>query len=182
MAPKGDLWVFGYGSLMWDPGFTHEHVRSALLRGYHRAFCIYSVRFRGTYERPGLVLGLNRGGSCRGLAFRVPARQVGAALDALWAREMSRAAYLPRLLRVDLGGTMVQALTFIANTGHEHYAGGLTHEAAARLIATCCGSRGPNLDYLRNTLQHLADLGVRDRGLGKLHQRVLELQSGLQGN
>jgi len=148
-----------------------------LVRGYHRAFCIYSVRHRGTYEQPGLVLGLNRGGSCRGLAFRVPAKKVEGALDALWVREMSREAYVPRLLRVDLGGVTAQALAFVADTGHAHYAGDLTHEATAQVIARGSGQRGPNLDYLYNTLQHLAELGVRDHGLSKLHQRTLELRA-----
>jgi cation transport protein ChaC len=176
VAPKGELWVFAYGSLMWDPCFAHDRSRSALVRGYHRAFCVYSVRHRGTYEQPGLVLGLNRGGSCRGLAFRVPAKKVEAALDALWVREMSREAYVPRLLRVDLGGVTAQALTFVADTGHAHYAGDLTHEDTAQVIARGSGQRGPNLDYLHNTLQHLAELGVRDLGLSKLHQRTLELR------
>jgi len=177
VAPRGALWVFAYGSLMWDPCFAHDRTRSALLRGYHRAFCIYSMRHRGTYKQPGLVLGLNRGGSCRGLAFRIPEKKVEGALDALWAREMLRAAYVPRLLRVDLGGVMAQALTFVANTGHAYYADDLTHEDTAQVIARGRGQRGPNLDYLYNTLQHLAELGVRDHGLSKLHQRTLELRA-----
>ena len=176
-ASAGALWVFGYGSLMWDPGFPHDQACSALLRGYHRAFCIYSVRFRGTHEQPGLVLGLNRGGACRGLAYRVPAGEVEYALDALWAREMPRAVYMPRLVRIEIGRRATRALAFVANTAHSHYAGDLSHEHTAKVIARCSGIRGPNLEYLRNTLQHLAALGVHDRGLHKLHQRVLELRA-----
>ena len=176
-VPAGALWVFGYGSLMWDPAIPHDRACSALLRGYHRAFCIYSVGHRGTHEQPGLVLGLNRGGACRGLAYRVPAGEVEQALDALWEREMPRAEYVPRLVRIEIGSRTARALTFIANTAYTHYAGDLSHEHTAGVIARGSGSRGHNLDYLRNTLEHLAALGVRDRGLGRLHQRVLQLQA-----
>lgn len=176
-APKGALWVFGYGSLMWAPEFAHDRTCSALLRGYHRAFCIYSVQHRGTYEQPGLVLGLARGGACRGLAYRVPANEVAGALDTLWIREMPRDAYVPRLLRIEIGRKAVRALAFIANPAHAHYAGDLSHERAAEVIARCSGIRGPNLEYLRNTVEHLAALGVRDRGLARLHQRVMQLKA-----
>ncbi len=178
--PQDELWVFGYGSLMWDPGFTHDHASPALLRGYHRAFCIYSVRFRGTQDKPGLVLGLNRGGACRGIAFRVPAAHVADAVDALWAREMPSASYVPRRVRLALGdktaGKTVNALAFVANTRHERYVGGLALDETARLIACGSGLRGPNTDYLCNTLRHLDALGVRDSTLRKLYRRVLELQ------
>ena len=181
VIPQGDLWVFGYGSLMWDPGFRHDHSCTALLRGYHREFCIYSVRFRGTQDKPGLVLGLNRGGACRGLAFRVPAAHVADAVDALWAREMPSAAYVPRSVRLALGnktaGKTVDALAFVANTGHERYVGDIAFDETARLIACGSGLRGPNTDYLCSTLRHLDALGVRDAALRKLYQRVLELQS-----
>lgn len=177
VIPQGELWVFGYGSLMWDPGFTHDHSCPALLRGYHRAFCIYSVRFRGTYEKPGLVLGLNRGGACRGIAFRVPAAQVASAVVALWAREMPRAVYLPRTVRLTLADKTVDALAFVANTRHDHYVGDLALDDTARVIACCSGLRGHNTEYLCNTLRHLDQLGVRDTTLHKLYRRVLDLQA-----
>jgi cation transport protein ChaC len=175
--PQGELWVFGYGSLMWNPGFEHDHSCSALVRGYHRAFCIYSVRYRGTHEKPGLVLGLNRGGSCRGIAYRVPAAAVAATLDTLWAREMPRAVYVPRTVRVFIGDAAVNALAFVANTRHEHYAGDLALDHTAQVIACCSGLRGHNTEYLCNTLRHLEELGVRDTMLRKLYRRVLDLQA-----
>ena len=102
VIPDGELWVFGYGSLMWEPGFEFEAAAPALLRGYHRAFCIYSTRNRGTEQQPGLVLGLNRGGACRGMVYRVAASHVNATLDALWLREMGRHTYIPRALPVTI--------------------------------------------------------------------------------
>jgi cation transport protein ChaC len=177
VVPQGDLWVFGYGSLMWDPGFVHDHSCPALLRGYHRAFCIYSVRYRGTHEKPGLVLGLNRGGACRGIAFRVPAAEVTGAVEALWAREMPRAVYVPRSVRLATAEGSINALAFVANTRHEHYAGDLAFDETAQVIACRSGSRGHNVEYLGNTLRHLDELGVPDHTLRKLYRRVIELQA-----
>jgi len=168
LVPQGDLWVFGYGSLMWDPCFAHSEVQSALLHGYHRAFCVYSHRSRGTRECPGLVLGLNPGGACRGLAFRVEATQVRAALHALWAREMTRRTYAPRMLEVRTARDRIRALTFVADPQHYAYAGKLELERMVAYIAQGRGERGHNIDYLRNTLMHLRELGVRDRGLAHL--------------
>jgi cation transport protein ChaC len=176
-VPQGELWVFGYGSLMWDPGFIHDHAAPALLRGFHRAFCIYSTRHRGTHEKPGLVLGLNRGGACRGMAYRVPADAASSVLDTLWDREMPSAAYTPRRLRVTLAGQSVMALTFVANTRHEGYTGELAADDVARLIAGGRGERGHNTEYLINTLRHLEELGVRDARLHKLYLRVCALHA-----
>lgn len=166
--PRGDLWVFTYGSLMWDPGFRFALAVPALLRGYHRTFCIYSNRFRGTVSAPGLVLGLDRGGACRGTAYRVATGDVSAALEALWQREMRRRVYVPRLLPVAIGAQRCMALTFLANREHEGYAGRLEINATAAIIAACRGERGPNVDYLVNTLRHLEALGVRDHHLQRL--------------
>lgn len=166
--PRGDLWVFTYGSLMWNPGFQPKVAASALLRGYHRAFCVYSSRYRGTIAAPGLVLGLDRGGACRGTAYRVAAADVPAVLEILWLQEMRRRVYVPRLLPVAIGAQRCTALTFLANRRHESYAGRLEIEDAAEIIAGCCGERGPNVDYLVNTLRHLDALGVRDHHLHKL--------------
>lgn len=176
--PRGDLWVYTYGSLMWDPGFRHVDTRPALLRGYHRAFCIYSSRYRGTVAAPGLVLGLDRGGACRGIAYRVAAVDVPAALESLWAREMRRRVYVPRLMPVQCGGRRQRALAFLANRDHAGYAGRLEHDVAARIIAGCRGERGPNVDYLVNTLRHLEQLGVQDQHLQRLLAAVRRCECG----
>ncbi len=170
--PRGDLWIFTYGSLMWDPGFRYTAAAPALLRGYHRTFCIYSNRYRGTVAAPGLVLGLDPGGACKGTAYRVAAADITAVLDGLWQREMRRRVYVPRLLPVRIGaGQDAQrrmALTFLANRRHVAYAGRLALAAMVDIIAACCGERGPNIDYLVNTLRHLDALGVHDHHLHRL--------------
>ena len=168
--PPGDLWFFGYGSLMWDPGFRYLERASALVHGYHRAFCIYSNRWRGTPDQPGLVLGLDRGGACRGVAFLVAKAQVAATLRRLWQREMRRRIYRPRLVRARLPDGEIRAFTFVADPRHPGYAGGLTLRQTALRIATCRGARGPNIEYLTRTIDHLEALGVRDHNL----LRVLE--------
>jgi cation transport protein ChaC len=174
--PRGDLWIFGYGSLMWDPCFPHVESLPALIYGYHRELCIYSSRWRGTPQQPGLVLGLDRGGACRGVAFRIPAPHVTRSLESLWDREMRRGVYHPRLLRARVTSRAVRVLTFVANPLHPGYAGTLPTERTAELIANCRGDRGPNVEYLARTLRHLADLGVRDHHLLRVMAAVRALQ------
>jgi glutathione-specific gamma-glutamylcyclotransferase len=175
--PSGDLWVFGYGSLMWDPGFEYIRSQPALLRGYHRAFCVSSTRYRGTPERPGLVLGLDRGGSCRGIAFLVSNEKVDGVLHALWEREMNGRVYTPRVIRIDLAeGEKTCALTFVADRACDGYTGRLEVDEMARTIADCSGARGPNADYLFNTLRHLDALGIRERRMDELRRAVQALQ------
>jgi cation transport protein ChaC len=113
LPAKGDLWVFGYGSLMWRPGFEHRARESGLLYGYHRSLCMYSYRHRGTRDRPGLVLGLDRGGACRGMAYRIARSRAEDVLDYLWEREMVSYTYLPRTVRVHLRGRTVACRTFM---------------------------------------------------------------------
>jgi cation transport protein ChaC len=176
--PRGDAWVFTYGSLMWDPGFPHISAHPALLYGYHRSFCIDSDRYRGTIAAPGLVLGLDPGGACRGIAYRIARRHRREALEALWRREMRRGVYWPRLLPVSTSRYRRIALAFVANRSHGSYAGRLGIDEAARRIARCSGERGPNVDYLVNTLRQLEALGVRDQHLLQLLNRVRRFQRG----
>jgi cation transport protein ChaC len=169
------LWVFGYGSLMWRPGFAYEEVRRATLIGFRRCFCIYSSHHRGSPDRPGLVLGLDRGGVCHGLAFRVALEHKLATLDYLRAREQVSGVYRETHVPVMLDGHQgreVLALTFIVERAHPSYAGQLPLAAQAHLIRGARGLSGANLDYLINTLAHLHSLGIREPELTRLLTRI----------
>ena len=169
LLPRGDLWVFGYGSLMWSPGFRCRAKAPGFVFGYHRSLCIYSHRHRGTPDRPGLVMGLRRGGSCWGMAFRIAAASAPAVLARLWQREMRNRVYQPRLVRVRLGGRRaVRAVTFVANPRHPQYAHELDLEQTARLVAQGSGQRGHNLEYLHRTIAHMHAIGVRDPHLERV--------------
>jgi len=166
-----DLWVFGYGSLMWQPGFAFAEVHHGVLTGYHRAFCVYSVHYRGSTRRPGLVLGLDRGGVCEGLAFRIERERAADTLAYLRRRELIYGVYREAVVGVTLltaGRPKVAAVTFIAERAHPSYAGEPSLAVQARLIRPAAGVAGANLDYLANTLGHLAELGIRERGLERL--------------
>jgi cation transport protein ChaC len=177
--PPGDLWVFGYGSLMWSPCFAYRERRLARVHGYHRALCILSTRYRGTYRKPGLVMGLCRGGSCWGMAYRIPRSEVRRALARLWNREMPRRVYQPRLVPVTLPASRrVQALAFIADPEHPSYVRELDLHGRARLVAQGIGKRGPCIDYIRNTLDHMHEVGVRDPHLERVLEAALSLRSG----
>ena len=171
----GDIWVFGYGSLMWNPGFPHLEARPARLHGYHRAFCLYSYHYRGSEARPGLVLGLDRGGSCRGRAFRVAAQEAEAAMAYLVDREMfGHEEDVYRLVwpQIAVDDRRVPAACFVTKRAHPHYAGKLPPERIAALIRQGVGRGGSNVDYLRNTIQHLDDLGIKDGPLHGIWERV----------
>ena len=181
--PAGEFWVFGYGSLMWSPCFAYAEKRAARVHGFHRALCILSTRYRGTDRKPGLVMGLCRGGSCWGMAFRVAARDVGRSLARLWYREMPRRVYTPRLVPVRLrNGRRVKALAFVADPGHPAYVRELDLHGRARLVAQGIGVRGPCVDYIRNTLDHMHDVGVRDPHLERVLDAALNLQNGARAS
>ena len=174
--PRGDLWVFGYGSLMWSPGFRASEKSTALVRGYHRALCILSSRYRGTPEKPGLVMGLCRGGSCWGMAYRVPAVRVCRVLAALWKREMLNKVYKPTLIPVTVApGRRIRALAFVADTAHRQFVRELDLHGRARLVAQGIGQRGYCVDYIRNTLEHMLALGVDDPHLSRVLDVALSL-------
>jgi cation transport protein ChaC len=175
-----DVWVFAYGSLMWNPLFHYAEHRPATVRGYHRRFCLWSMTGRGTPETPGLVLGLEFGGACHGLAYRLPADKASEELQLLWRREMVVGSYSPRWVRIEtapcadsMGCTEeLRALTFVVNRQHPNYAGRLAVETVARTLAAARGHIGSSADYLLHTVAALAQHGLRDAYLEQLHERV----------
>ena len=172
------LWVFGYGSLLWDPGFAFTERVCARLDGWHRSFCMWSIHYRGTETHPGLVLALDAaaGASCAGLAFAVAPEAAEATLAYLRARELISSAYVERRLPVALDdGRRVEALTYVIDPGHPQYCGRLSPARQAEILAPAAGARGPNSDYLMNTVDHLAALGIADGELATLAARVRAL-------
>lgn len=166
--PHGDFWVFAYGSLIWKPGFHFTDRVPARLQGYHRRFCIVSTRYRGTPEAPGLVLGLDRGGSCRGIAYRVPAEAAAETITYLDAREIPDPVYRRRMLPVRLAcGTPASALTYVARRDWPGYCR-IAPGQAAEMIARGAGAMGTNRDYLMNTLEGLRGVGLADPLLTRL--------------
>jgi cation transport protein ChaC len=173
----GERWVFGYGSLMWHPGFAYVERQGAVLHGRRRAFCIYSVHHRGAPERPGLVLGLAPGGAVRGAAFRVAEADWPAVHAYLLEREQPTETYVEADVVVRLAdGRRVQALAYLSDRSHPQWAGRLDMEAQAQLIAGAKGLSGRNIDYLRDLVQHLRQDGVRDRAMERLLARVQALE------
>jgi cation transport protein ChaC len=170
-----DLWVFGYGSLMWRPGFPHSEAQPAMLKGAHRALCIISVHHRGTEERPGLVLGLAQGGACRGVAFAVSPGAEEDTIAYLREREQVTDVYVEayrtaRLL--DGSGRVVRALTYVVDPKHPQYAGRLPLEEQERIVRGAEGRSGLNVDYVLKTARHLEDAGVHDAMLSALAARL----------
>ncbi len=174
----GDRWVFGYGSLMWRPGFPYLERTSARLYGRRRAFCIYSVHHRGTPERRGLVLGLAAGGSVKGAVYRVAAGDWQAVYEYLREREQPTETYFEAWAEVVLAdGAKVQALVFLSDTKHPQWAGDLSIEEQARMIAGAEGMSGPNIDYLRDMVLHLREDGIHDHGMERLLRQVEVLEA-----
>ena len=172
------MWVFGYGSLIWDPGFAVAEQRVARVMDWHRSFCMRSIHYRGTATAPGLVLALDAsaGGHCDGVAFRVSAGAEAATAAYLYQREMISDAYLQAELPCHLqDGPTVQAVAYVINQQNPQYCGRLSPEEQAAIIASSTGVRGPNRDYLYATVSHLAELGIGDADLAALAARVREI-------
>jgi glutathione-specific gamma-glutamylcyclotransferase len=168
-----ELWVFGYGSLMWRPEFPYQARRPATLPGRRRAFCIYSVHHRGTYERPGLVLGLAPGGSTRGMAYRIAPEDWRRVYAYLLEREQPTETYIEARRRVRLAdGRWAETLVFLSDIHHPQWAGRLSLERQAELIAGATGFSGRNVDYLRDLVEHLEAEGVPDRSMETLLRLV----------
>ena len=174
-----DMWVFGYGSLLWNPGFTPAEAETATLPGYRRAFCMLSIHHRGTVEQPGLVLALDASPDdhCTGVAFRVARAEQDTVLAELRARELISSAYVEKHVPLALNdGRQVTALAYVIERSHAQYCTFDLEEQAQR-IARSVGGRGPNSEYLNNTAAHLRDMGITDEDMEWLVGRVDELRA-----
>ena len=175
--PEDDVWLFGYGSLIWNPAIEYAEQRCTTVRGLHRRFCLRTELGRGTPDRPGLVLGLDRGGVCRGVAFRIPKEKAQTELEIVWRREMVTHAYRPRWLKAQTDQGPITVLGFVINRSNERYCGQLPEDEVAETIATACGFLGPCCEYLFNTVAHLQELGMPDAGLERLARKVAAKQA-----
>ncbi len=180
LAENGDndVWVFGYGSLMWDPGFYFAEVRSAIAEGYHRSFCLRTDIGRGTPERPGLMAALDIGGTCQGLAYRIHPTMVDVEARIVWRREMLMEAYVPTILRARTPQGPIRCIAFVVDHDGENYRPGLSAEETARYMATGTGLLGSSFDYLDNLAGQFEILGIRDDELFDLRDRCRTLLSG----
>ncbi|MBD1821571.1 gamma-glutamylcyclotransferase [Cyanobacteria bacterium FACHB-DQ100] len=173
---NSDVWVFAYGSLIWNPIIKVAEQRIGKIYGWHRRFCLWVPQGRGTPDNRGLVLGLDRGGSCRGIAYRIDAVDVSSELPLLWRREMVVGSYLPRWVRVFDGMQSLPAITFVINRQHRAYAGNISLETTIHSIATASGELGSCAEYLMQTVDGLMKAGIRDEPLLLLAQQVLARQ------
>ena len=173
----GEIWFFAYGSLIWRPACDFVEMRTGLVRGWHRAFCLgWNNRHRGSPENPGLMLALDRGGACKGVLYRIPPDAVQANLVKLFEREMAwlPSAFPPRWVKARSGERTITALTFCMDRHSGRYVSGLTVEAIADVLAKAVGTRGSMAEYLFATVRHLEDLGIHDPHLWQLQQLVAE--------
>jgi len=177
--PGSDVWLFGYGSLVWNPLVHHDERRVARLHGFHRSFCLWSHVNRGSLQKPGLVLGLDSGGSCRGVVFRIAGRHAADELRLLWRREMVLGAYAPRWTAVEAGNEPLRAIAFFANRDHANYAGKLPLETVIKTLVSARGQLGTPAEYLLETVRGLVEHGVRDPYLLELRRRVLAVHPEL---
>jgi glutathione-specific gamma-glutamylcyclotransferase len=179
-APRpGRVWVFAFGSLMWNPAFHFKEQRTARIHGFHRQFCLWARAGRGSPERPGLMLSLERGGSCAGVAYRLDRREAATELDVLWRREMFTLSYRPVWTTAYTPKGPEPAIAFSANRAHERYVPGLDEEVIARYLATGAGPMGRCSDYLFDTVAHLRQLGIRDRRMEALEAKVRAQQAAI---
>lgn len=171
-----DIWIFACGSLIWNPACDVVEERIGTARGWHRAFRINMTRWRGTKEQPGLMMGLDRGGQCTGVLYRIPAGTAEANLAKLFRREMTRKppTNMPRWLRVETDGGPLAAIAFVMDKKGFAYAGIRTHEETAEILAKACGHWGSGAEYLHNTIVKLAEYGIHDRNLWRLQALVAE--------
>ncbi|HEY9281805.1 MAG TPA: gamma-glutamylcyclotransferase [Eoetvoesiella sp.] len=175
-SPNQDVWVFGYGSLVWRPDFDYAERRPALLNGYHRALCLWSRVNRGTPERPGLVFGLDVGGSCRGMAYKIAAKHVPETLHELWKREMPSGAYIPKWLNCRSQEGNIKALAFTMDRSKDAYVRGLSKDQLIAIVQNAHGNYGPCTEYVLETAQALKLAGIHDK---KLEGIVLRLRSAV---
>ena len=177
--PEGDFWVFAYGSLMWNPEFDYLRSEIACLEGYHRCLCLWSVEHRGTFEQPGLVMGLDQGGSCLGRAFLISEARAPEIIDQLNQREMITGAYLSAMQPLRLAtDEQVEGICLIVRKDHPQYAPHLEMNTVVELVRHARGNRGTNLEYVLNTVDHLREMGLPDAHLDRLAER---LEAVLQG-
>ncbi|SUV67708.1 cation transport-associated protein [Bordetella avium] len=168
-----DLWVFAYGSLIWRPNFSWQERRLATVRGYHRSLCLWSHDHRGSPDLPGLVFGLDRGGCCRGVAYRIAAADVLPTFDMLWQREMVRGAYVPRWLNCETEAEAVRDLVFLLNRRCDDYAQGLSDDLLLDAVRRAVGQSGRCLDYVVQTERALRESGIDDCRLAELVRRLV---------
>ena len=177
--PRHDLWVFCYGSLIWNPLFHYVERKNVTLHGFHRKFCLSSRHGRGSVEQPGLMLGLDFGGCCNGVALRIAANKVRHELTLVWRREMAIGSYTPRWITARAGKRKIRAIAFVVNHAHPHYAGKLPIGTITKTLATAKGKFGSGADYLYQTVDCLAKHGIRDSYLSRLRDQVMKLTHGV---
>jgi cation transport protein ChaC len=175
--PTTNFFVFGYGSLMWNPGFPYKNSFIATVRGFNRKFCLRSQSYRGTPECKGLVLGLDHGGSCKGMAFEVCVTTAEEVIEYLFDRELERESYVPTWVDIDVNGKPGKALTFVINRDGQDYAPALSKEEQVITIRKATGSRGSNFEYLENTIKQLDDLSIKDESLLQLYHSISHLEN-----
>ena len=170
--PKADIWIFAYGSLIWNPVFHFVERRVGTIYGWHRRFCLWTPLGRGAPDNPGLVLGLDRGGGCRGVAYRIAAANVQSELSLIWRREMVVGSYVPRWVKLVEGKRRLPAIAFTINPLHPLYAGRISPETTVKSLATAHGQLGSAADYLLQTVDGLSAVGIQDRPLMALWNQV----------
>lgn len=174
---ENDLWLFGYGSLIWDPGILFSEVRIATLPGYHRRFCIKSELGRGSVDKPGMMVCLDKGGECTSLAFKIPRERLNEETRLIWQREMLRRTYIPTFVTINTKVGPETALTFVIDPKAESYYPDISLEQAATYVATGEGFYGSSFEYVKNLVAHLAEFGIEDENVRQLHETALQIEA-----